>query len=310
MTLVLKGGTLYLKSGAKISHRKKKAKLSHHKCRFWRLPVQNFTCPKNVSYKIYDVAADGNCFFYSLLRAMAAKGIPCSFGDDDNFNIRNTEASEPTDIFDGLIHDNLNLVKNDELEAGRHVREKLYKIFQKACKLYNQSGPQRKVSKTACINVLVENIRSMKNFDDPHKTLLTDLNTFGNYMDTGNPLLQQLIECALKVKVRVYNSRGSQWVDYLSNANPLDNDVVNIWFTGNHYKFMHPVLSSNFQPSGGLGLLRTLFEPPSSSSGSSSVSSSSVSSSSSNTTLSNDLQSLVDEGAITLQDAYQLMKSL
>ena len=149
MTLVLKGGTLYLKGGAKISHKKKKAKLSHHQCRFWRLPVQNFTCPKNVSYKIYDVAADGNCFFYSLLRAMAAKGIPCSFGDDDNFNIRNTEASEPTDIFDGLPSEYATLLEQKYVynmtmnEIGRkngYSRETARRKVAKAVNFYKNNN--------------------------------------------------------------------------------------------------------------------------------------------------------------------------
>lgn len=326
MTLVLKGGTLHLKGGKRIEggtkikeSKKKKAKYNNaQQYLFRRLHVGDFQCPTGVKYKIYDVAADGNCFFYSVLRAMAAKGIPCSFGDEI-FDIRKFEPSNPTDIFDGLIHDGLNLVKNDEFEAGKYVREKLYEIFENACNLYNQ----KKVSTNGCINDLIARIESMKVFGDPqHKTLLKDLNTLNNYMDTGNPLLQHLIECALKVKVRVYNRRtgyGGQWVDYLSNANPLANDVVNILFTGNHYKFMDP---SEIRASGGSGRLRTLFEPSSGSSGSTtttqltdfdfsgSSSSSKSSGSSSNTTLSNDLQSLVDEGAITLQDAYQLMKSL
>ena len=256
MTLVLKGGALYVTGGGKRKRKKKATKSSI----FHRLVVDDFVGPMHISYKIYDVAGDGNCFFYSLLRGMAAKDIACSF--DEIFDIRSTEPSEPTDIFDGLIHDNLNLLKNDELEAGKFLRRKLHDMFTIACNLYNQTGNQ--VSADACINELVENIREIKNFAhpfEPHKTLLRDLGTFGNYMETGNPLLQKLIQCALKVKVRVYSIGMGTWVEYLKNEDPFAPDVVNIMFTGDHYKFMQPNNGNLlFQ---GKGRLRRIFKAPS-----------------------------------------------
>ena len=67
---------------------------------------------------------------------------------------------------------------------------------------------------------------------------------------------------------------------------------------------------SEIRASGGLGRLRALFEPSSDSFDEQSNLSGSSSSSKSYGSLSNDIQSLVDEGSITLEDAYQLMKSV
>ena len=238
---------------------------------FTKVNFGRYTCPLGVRYHIHDVCNDGNCFFYSFLRAVQSKEIRCRF-NNYNFDLRqyyipNGATYAPTDIYKGIYHNTLYkyvgsdieerfqtvMVKKDEYQAGKDLRNLLKVEFRRINQIRKKEIKSKKQdpSPGTCTRDFITTMNNMvRNFagDEIFREFQNDLNRINQWMDTGSGLLQTLIYCIFNIRVRVFmsetrseNHPSGKWHDTFKTADPNDQNVVNLWFGGSHYQFMRPM---------------------------------------------------------------------
>lgn len=283
--IVLKNGYLVKggarKQGGRKSKKRKKAEQfiplpGYPQHTFTNVELVEFICPMNVTFHVHNVSTDGNCFFYSFLRAVQSKEILCRF-KNNNFDLRqyyrpNGATYAPTDIYKGIYHNTLYkyvgsdieerfqsvMVKKDEYQAGKDLRELLKVEFRRINQIRKKEIKSKKQdpSPGTCTRDFITTMNNMvRNFagDDIFREFQNDLNRINQWMDTGSGLLQTLIYCIFNIRVRVFmsetrseNHPSGKWHEMFKDVNPNDPNVVNLWFGGSHYQFMRPM--STAQP--------------------------------------------------------------
>ena len=238
---------------------------------FTKVNFGRYTCPLGVRYHIHDVCNDGNCFFYSFLRAVQSKEIRCNFVLRQYYR-PNGATYAPTDIYKGIYHNTLYkyvgsdieerfqtvMVKKDEYQAGRDLRQLLKVEFRRINQIRKKEIKSKKQdpSPGTCTRDFITTMNKMvRNFagDEIFREFQNDLNKINQWMDTGSGLLQMLIYCIFNIRVRVFMSETrsenhpyGKWHDTFETADPNDQNVINLWFGGSHYQFMRPM--STAQP--------------------------------------------------------------
>ncbi len=286
--IVLKNGYL-VKGGArrqggrKLKRRKIDRQLTlspgYPQHTFTNVELVEFTCPMNVKFHVHNVSIDGNCFFYSFLRAVQSKRIECKF-KNYNFDLRQyykengSTTYTPTDIYKGIYHTTVYkyegsdieerfetaMVKKDEYHAGKDLRNLLKVEFRRINRIRKKEIKDKKLdpSTSNCTRNFITTMNDMVGAyagEDLFQEFQNELDKLGQWMDTGSGLLQRLIYCMFNIRVRVFMSEigpNGSWHEIFKHVDPNDPNVVNLWFGGgmgqinNHYQFMRPM--SNAEP--------------------------------------------------------------
>ena len=188
----------------------------------------------NDTYKNYDVGADGNCFFYAVLRATYDKGLePGKSLLTDDTGVQQTFAHK-----EGQYREHGSNYENKEFIVTQKERAAMLKFRRILANKLKSYDP----AKGTCHSVNNNYLNLYPDVEDQKKQvtmLAATIQKVNEWVDDVD-VVRLFIECMYDIKVRVFNGFAKKW-HCGEDVDPKGRRVITLYYTGSHYRWLDHV---------------------------------------------------------------------